>query len=477
MKTIRTIIVFLFVVISGCTKENTQTPSDNTTKYLTLFFVNDVHAQIDNFAKVKYIIDTERKTTDVIVASSGDLFSGNPIVDNYDPKGFPIIDLMNYIGFDIAVIGNHEFDYGINELANRINQSDFQWVCANVNTSKSTLPQLPPYKTITKNNLNITFLGLVETGGSHSKIIPATHPQKVETLTFERAQNIVNKYANTKTDENADLFIALSHLGYNGFDKNMGDFQLAQQFPFFDLIIGGHSHAIIDTVVNSIPIFQANCYLNYLGKIKLTIKNRAIKSIKFDLINLNNFTQFDKELQAIIDNYNDCPELDEVIGYSQHYHSRSQLGCFYTDALRLQTKTDVAFQNTGGIRSGLDKGNITKREIYEISPFNNGVVIYKMTVAEIKEFLIGSKSGFYYSGIKLAKVGNKIELRDLNNNIIPNDYILTVGINDYIPAVNDLYFPNNGVLQPLTAAETLIAYLQNIEHTVDYTNCSRYFRY
>ena len=138
---------------------------------------------------------------------------------------------------------------------------------------------------------------------------------------------------------------------------------------------------------------------------------------------------------------------------------------------------DVSFQNTGGIRTSLDQGNITKREIFEISPFNNGTIIFEMTVAEIKQFLIGSESGFYYSGVYIRKVGDEIEIQDLKDRKIPDDYILKVGINDYIPAVNNIFFPDNGIAQPLTAAETLIAYLQEINNEVNYQYCNQYFRY
>ncbi|MCF6358618.1 MAG: bifunctional metallophosphatase/5'-nucleotidase [Draconibacterium sp.] len=475
MKTIFTTFFILLIFIFGCTKDN-QT-NDSVTTNLTIFFVNDVHGQIENFSKVKHIVDAEREKTNVMVVSSGDLFSGNPAIDNYTPKGYPIIDIMNQIGFDIAVLGNHEFDYGIEMLSDRIEQSQFPWVCANVNTNSSQLTQPPPFATLTIDNLKITFLGLIETGGSNSKIIPSSHPGKIDELTFYRAQNIVTDFKDTKTQEDADLFIALSHLGIIGFEDNIGDFELAQQNFFFDMIIGGHTHAKVDTTIANIPVFQAGSYLHSLGKIELTVKNRSIQSVNYNLINLDNYTQHDNELKATIETYNDLPELKEVIGYSYRYHSRWQLGCFYTDAMRLKMDVDVAFQNTGGIRTGIDEGNITKREIYEISPFNNGTIIFEMTVAEIKQFFIGSRSGFYYSGIQIRKVDGKIEIRDLNNRKIPDNYILTVGINDYIPAVNDMYFPDNGVVQPLTAAETLIAYLTDINREVDYPGCNRYFRY
>lgn len=475
MKTIQAILFLFLVFIFGCNPENETT--DNTTKDLTIFFVNDVHAQIDNFSKVKHIIDAEREITNVIVASSGDLFSGNPVVDNYNDKGYPIIDLMNQIGFDIAVIGNHEFDYGVETLADRIEQSDFPWICANVDVNNTGIPQPAPFATVIIDNIKVTFLGLIETGGSKLEIIPSSHPLKVKDLTFKRAQDIVKNYQNIKTQEDADLFIALSHLGHNGYENQLGDFQLARQNFFFDMIIGGHSHYVIDTTIANIPIFQSGGYLNYLGKIELNLKNKSIQSINFDLIDLENYAQHDNDVKAKIDTYNDLPELKEVIGYSHQYHSRSQVGCFYTDAMRMKMDVDVAFQNTGGVRSTLDMGNITKREIFEISPFNNGTIIFEMSAAEIKQFLMGSESGFFYSGIIIRKIGDHIQIKDLQNREIPDDYILKVGINDYIPAVHNIYFPDNGTIQTLTAAETLIFYLENINSDVDYNDCNHYFRY
>lgn len=474
MKTIKAILFVFLVFLFSCNEDNSV---NDSSKNLTIFFVNDVHSKIDNFSKAKYIIDAEREITNVIVASSGDLFSGNPVVDNYEEKGYPIIDIMNDIGFDISVVGNHEFDYGVDVLKDRMEQANFPWVCANVDVGKSGLPDLPAYHTISIGDLKITFLGLIETGGSNNKIIPATHPNKIKELTFERAQNVVKDYMQLKSEEDADLLIALSHLGVSSYNENIGDFDLARQNYFFDLIISGHNHIVMDTTISKTPIFQAGGDLDYLGKIQLSIKNKTITSVDFDLIDLNTFSDNDKPLQAKIETYNNWPELKEVIGYSHQYHSRSQVGCFYTDAMRLQMNVDVAFQNTGGVRSTLQPGDIIKRKIYEISPFNNGTIIFEMTVAEIKQFLIGSESGFYYSGIIIRKTGDKIIINDIHNREIPDDYLLSVGINDYIPAVHPMYFPDNGILQSLTAAETLIAYLENINNEVDYQYCNRYFRY
>ncbi|MCD6353961.1 MAG: 5'-nucleotidase C-terminal domain-containing protein [Prolixibacteraceae bacterium] len=256
----------------------------------------------------------------------------------------------------------------------------------------SGVPQSPAFVTLTVGNVKATLLGLIETSGKSNAIIPSSHPWKVKDFIFMKANDIVTNFLNTKNSENADLFIALSHLGYNGGDGKMGDLQLASKNYFFDLIIGGHSHQQIDTTVNTIPIFQAGAYLHNLGKIELILQNRKIQSVNYHLIHLDNYTEYDAPLAELIDNYENLPELDEVIGHAAQNLSRPQVGCFYTDALRIQMNVDVAFQNTEGVLAGLKKGDITKREIYEISPFNNGTIIYKMTVAQIKEFLIGSGS-------------------------------------------------------------------------------------
>ncbi len=449
-----------------------------TAKDLTIFFVNDTHGQLDNFSKIKYIIDEERQETNVIVVSAGDMFSGNPIVDIYSPKGYPMIDVMNAVGFDLMAIGNHEFDYGEDVFQDRKEQSNFPWLCANINTDNSVISTPPEYTTISIDDLKITFLGLLETNGSPDDIIPATHPSKIENISFERPEDVVSSYVNLKEQEDADLYIALTHLGIFDYNDWFDDFSLANQFPYFDLIIAGHTNQILDTVVNNIPIVEAGKYLNYLGRTRLTIKNKLIETIHTEHIDLNEYQEYDADLKTKIDAYNiSLPFLDDVVGYSHLNHHKYAIGCFYTDAFREYLNVDFAIQNSGGVRATLDEGDITKREIYAISPFNNGTLIYNMSVAEIKTFISETESGNYYSGIQIEKVDNTLIIKDAEGNILDDATILTVGINDYIPTVYSSYFPENGVVQSLTAAETLIAYLETINNQVNYPVCDCYFRF
>jgi len=472
----RSYLFFFLIILIGCSDETLIKEEESESQNLTIFFVNDQHGELTNFAKIKHIVDEEELKTNVIVACSGDIFSGNPIVDNHEQKGFPMIDLMNRVGFDISVLGNHEFDYGEAILKDRINQSQFDWICANVDMGTSGVPEPLETKTINVGNLKITFLGLIETSGNGD--IPLTHPWRVKNINFMRPETVVGQYSEVKEHEQSDLLIALTHLGHNGFGGILGDFQLAEQFSFFDLIIGGHSNQLLHEVINGIPVFQAGNDLNYLGKIELSVKNRSVETIDYELIDLNAYQDFDLAIKELIDEYeSSMPELDEVIGYSHLHHPRSSVGCFYTDALKGDMMVDISFQNTGGIRSSLDEGDITRREIYEIDPFNNGTVNYTMTVEEIKHFLRSSGSGFYYSGLQINQIGNQVEIRDANGTVLSDDIDLSVGINDFIPAIFESYFPEGRMTFDQTTAESIISYLEEQENQVNYTECSRFFRY
>ena len=478
MKFRHLILLFVPLLFVYCSKDSDPQiepiPTEQS-KFLTIFHINDPHGQIDNFAKVKYIIDAERDTTNVIVTCGGDIFSGNPVVDYHPEKGYPMIDLMNQIGFDICALGNHEFDYGPAILADRMEQANFDWVCANVDPGTTSIPDPFEYSSITVEDLKVSFLGLVETNGKEDAIIPSTHPWRVQDLIFEKPQDVVAQFSSIKEQEEADLYVALTHLGYSG--SGFKDYDLAHDYPYFDLILGGHSHSTLATSANNIPVFQAGGYLNKMVKIMLEIKERKIESYSYEMIDLNAYSNYDTQLQTIIDDYNNLPYLYEVIGNSLSYHSKAEVGCFYTDALRLKMNVDITIQNTGGVRSDLDEGDITRRDIFEISPFNNGTVIYEMTVADIKDLFIGSGAGFYYSGVHIEQQNTDIKISDLNGNELHDQAILRLGSNDYIPAVYDNYFPTNGEVQSLTAAETIISYLEEINSEVDYENCERYFRY
>ncbi|MEP4534894.1 MAG: bifunctional UDP-sugar hydrolase/5'-nucleotidase [Cyclobacteriaceae bacterium] len=453
-------------------KQVTDPDPSEESQRLSIFYINDQHGQLDNFAKIKHIVDAARDTTNALLVCAGDMFSGNPIVDQYSQKGYPMIDVMNKTGFDVSVLGNHEFDYGTEVLKQRVEQAEFKWVCANVDMQESGVEQPEAYTTIATGNLNVTFLGLVETNGKPDDVIPATHPWRVEQLKFQRFEEITERYARTGEEENADVYVALTHLGQGS------DVYLAENFPYFDVIIGGHSHQVVDRVVHGVPIVQAGSYLNYLGRIDMILKDGQVTSSRVSLTDLNEYAQVDDELQSVIEDYNTAPEFDEVVGYANSHHERNELGCFYTNALKEYMEVDASFQNSGGIRSSIDQGDITALEIFNMDPFNNGSVIFTLTAKEIKDFFIETRAGVHVSGITLEQTQGDLIIRNEDGLEMADGDLITIGLNDYIPAVYDQYFPlEKADIQSLTTAETVIEYLKTINSTVDDEGCNRFFSY
>ncbi|MFT5965051.1 MAG: 5'-nucleotidase/UDP-sugar diphosphatase, partial [Flavobacteriaceae bacterium] len=133
-------LIFAVYLLWGCgsdviSDKKNQTPSQEGAIEVVLFAMNDMHGKIDRFSKVKPFIDQARAVSDkVFLVSAGDIFSGNPIVDFHPEKGSPIVSLMDAVGMDVSVLGNHEFDYGQAILNDRMSEAGFPFICANVSS-------------------------------------------------------------------------------------------------------------------------------------------------------------------------------------------------------------------------------------------------------------------------------------------------------------------------------------------------------
>ncbi len=453
----------LFIGLVGCSNID----SDATEK-LTIFFINDPHGKLNNFAKIKHIVDQERSETNVMLVAGGDIFSGNPIVDQYSDKGFPIVDIMNKTGFDASALGNHEFDYGIEILNRRMDQSEFEWLCANVDASGSQFIQPKPYHTFEVGDLKVTILSFVETRGNPR--MPSTHPNNIKDITFMAYETVAPKYETLKEKEGADVLLALTHLG------NRTENELANNFPFMDLVIGGHTNNVKSELVNGIPVLMAGGNLSHLGKIELKIRDRKIMEHKTTLIDLSQYSEVDTELMTDIDVYNDAPEFNEVLGTSLTDLDGGEVGCLYSTAVREMLDVDVMFQNGGGVRSDLDEGDITKMEILKIAPFGNRAVIFDMTLDELESFLVSDIEGMHYTGINIQQEGTDLIFLDASDEILPDNFPMKVALNDYVATKYAEFLKPEREVLTLTMAEILMEYVDKVD-TVSFEGCSRYFRY
>ena len=439
---------------------------------IVIFAINDPHSEIENFAKIKPLIDAEKaRNQKVYFVAAGDLFSGNPIVDYHLNKGYPMIDMLNKTGLDVSVIGNHEFDYGQAILNDRLEQANFPFICDNVSGGTGKLGDIKGSTIITKDNFSIAFVGVVETGSPGG--YPLTHPKKIQGLSFTEGLDSFENYKDLKVSDDVDLIVALTH--YGGYK----DEEILENHDFVDLVIGGHTN-------QEYGVAHANGYkvmsggnLEKISKTTLTVANKQITNFEFELINLSNSDlALDNALAEDIDGYFNNPNFYTNIGSSLSTLTRNSTGCFYTDALQVISDSDMVIQNSGGIRDIIYEGVITPFSIYSIDPFGNGFDTYTMSVSELRNFLNEFPSSFSYSLDTSFKV-----LKNVNNEFIffKDDILLqdnsqvTLSLNDYISSVFPNLLPTNPSYSfPLTTADYIIEYLTNhTDQPIDYLGCNR----
>jgi 5'-nucleotidase/UDP-sugar diphosphatase len=432
-----------------------------------VFAVNDMHAAIDNFPKLAYIVDSLKALyPDMLLVAAGDNQTGNPVNDQYPEKGLPMIELMNATGFDLSAVGNHEFDTGPEGFSALSGKAKFSFICANLVTDKRFDFHIQPYKIITlPNGLRLAFLGLLQVSQSG---IPDTHPDNVRDFVFLSPYETAREYLWLK--DSSDIFIALTHLGFED------DVKLAETLPAgLDLIIGGHSHTRVEKeqVHNGILITQAENKLKYGTLIRLAVSSDGTVQKSMQLIDIRNSKNEKPAIRAIVDKYNDNPVLNQVIATAtDDFSSSEELGYLMADAQRAAAGADIALMNPGGVRiDRLSKGPVTIKNVYELDPFGNELVVTKLTGEEVLSllkaaWLVDDKSPVYPSGIIIkVKVNQDRDLKELtvmteNGEPLDKNRVYSVAMNSYMTQVYNYQHSDPGQSLFFTTAQALINFLK-----------------
>lgn len=436
---------------------------------ITIFHINDLHGKIDNLAKIAWLIKEEKKKNpNTFFVSAGDNFSGNPVVDQYEPKGEPVRWLYSAIGLDVLALGNHEFDYGQENLKRFMTGAPFRVICANLETSdQAVIPQPATYTIIeTSDKVKLAFLGLLQVEPDTGQ--PGTHPAKLGGLKFHDPLQIAAKYSSLR--DQCQVVIALTHLGYET------DRQLAGKTGFLDIIIGGHTHTVIEkpAPVNGVLITQAGSQARFLGRIDIVLQDGKITDKQGLLIEISTIAGEDGDIKKKIAEFNDNPYLEKkVTTLAQPVKGLALVGHLVTDAICSIHRLDIALHNQGGIRSDRLEKEVKLKAIYTILPFGDYVVQFNLSPEEIRSLLKNTfermgRLDLYVSGITYiisytagSKV-TKIELYDLAGRPLDENRTFRVGMNDYMASSNTYAFDHRdpGKSLDATVAATLTQYLQ-----------------
>jgi 5'-nucleotidase len=349
---------------------------------VTLLQVNDVYrfTPTDRGARGGLArVSTLRKeimarSPNTLFLLSGDTIS--PSVESLTYKGAQMIDAWNAVGLDYSVFGNHEFDFGPEVLKERMKESRFGWLGANVIDKKTgkTFADTPPYVIREFEGVKIGIIGLVL---PETKVTSRPGPD----VEFLNPCDVARRLVPEMRSRGANVVVGLTHLTMRE-DKELA------RCADFDLIIGGHEHTLLESLSVRTPIFKMTSDAREMARIQLNIYagSGRLESIDWEAIPVTSEIASDPTFDSVMRKYEKLlRELDERVGRTdvpleaRDEPSRSEetnVGDFIADTFRRVTGADVAILNGGTIRADtvIDAGDLTRRDVLSILPFPNPVV-------------------------------------------------------------------------------------------------------
>jgi 2',3'-cyclic-nucleotide 2'-phosphodiesterase (5'-nucleotidase family) len=383
-------------------------------KDLAILYTNDVHCAVDNGIGYAGVAALKQQLLDdgcyVALVDVGDAVQGDAI--GTLSKGSYIIDIMNEVGYDVATVGNHEFDYGMNRFFELRDMAKFPYVSANFVDLASGAPVLEPYTMLTFNGVKVAFVG-VSTPFTITSSTPAYFQDANGNFIYGFSQAngpeafyaVVQAAVDSAAAEGADYVIALTHLGIDASNSPYTSSELIENTTGIDIVIDGHSHSVVECerVKNKdgvrVLLTQTGTKLESVGMAYITkegslstglISDFAEKDADTEAFIAQIQAQFEKLLNEVVANTDvDLvifePGTDPAVRIVRN--AETNLGDLCADAYRYISGADIAFVNGGGVRTNIDMGEITYGEIIKVHPFGNMLCMVEASGQEILDAL------------------------------------------------------------------------------------------
>ena len=398
---------------------------------IVILHVNDVHCGLndtigyDGF--VLYREEMKKKYKNVITVDVGDHIQGGSI--GAISNGDAIIKLMNNIVFNVSILGNHEFDYGIEQLLKLGENISSNYICSNFCYNKNKSSIFEPYKIVNVGDKKIGFIGVLtpltltktylasvkdDNGERIYDFLPDNNAKDL----YDRIQKHIDELRN---NQNVSYVILLTHFGMEVEDYTSDG--LLSHLENADAVLDGHTHRIYNTTSKdkngkNVPISQTGTKLESIGKLIIKadgsfetdiIKEVPEPSVKEGAIKITRNDKgiwVNKETYQFIDSlwneYSD--ELNEFIGKSDFdieiypensidshtsfcRYTECSLGNLVSDAVKESGGGEIAFLNGGGVRNSLPKGNITNSKVIDILPWFSYIISKQVPGQDILDAL------------------------------------------------------------------------------------------
>ncbi len=381
---------------------------------IIILYTNDVHCATKGYAPfAAYRAQLISEGNTVITVDAGDALQGEMI--GALTEGSAIADIMNNVGYDIAIPGNHEFDYKVETLLNiSTNEAKYDYICANFYDIINEKTVFKPYVIKEIGEEKIAFVGIA-TPETYSKSTPTYFQDENGNFIYDFREDcfyeVIQDAVNSALSEGATKVVAIGHLGINGTTEGWRSTDVIANTYGIDAFIDAHAHEIIEQSVfknikgEDVILSSTGTKFNYFGK--MTISENAVTTelISPDVINIDSLSQNAKDaydkVNGIVNGYNSEFEyLFEEIGESEVKlaindengkrivrSDETNAANFVTDAYKSVTGADVAFVNGGGVRSEIPIGKFTRKAVMDINPWNNEMCVIEVSGRQLLDAL------------------------------------------------------------------------------------------
>lgn len=380
---------------------------------IVVLYTNDVHCAVDDnigyAGLAAYRADMKKATDYVTLADAGDAVQGAPI--GTLSKGEYPVQIMNEVGYDVAVPGNHEFDYGMNQFLTLAKEQKSGYTCCNFMNLKTGKPVFDAYKMVTYGSTKVAYVG-IDTPEAVSKSTPAYFQDAGGNYIYGFCQGgsgrdlyaAVQSAVDAARKEGAKYVIAVGHCGVDEQSAPWRSTDIIANVSGLSAFIDGHSHSVIpaqavkDKDGKSISLTSTGTKLANIGKLVI----KADGSITTGLVGKEDYPAKDTATKTFVDTIkaqNDVL-LNKVVaktsvalttlGADGKRAVRSQetnLGDLCADAYRAMAGADVGLVNGGGIRADIAAGSITYGDIIKVHPYGNALCMVKATGRQILDAL------------------------------------------------------------------------------------------
>lgn len=378
---------------------------------IVIIHTNDVHCGYLAYDKVAALAEE----ADCLI-DAGDAIQGD-VVGTLSEGGY-IVEIMNELGYDLAVPGNHEFDYGMDRFLELVEAADYPYIAANfLNAAGETV--FEPYKMLEVDGVQIAFVGLC-TPETFTKTPPANLQDENGTFIYDFCQREGQLYAVAQAaiDDaeaaGADYIVGVGHLGIAPSSEPWTSREVIEHTVGFDAFIDGHSHSTVSEMVkdlegNEVLLAQTGTKAASIGRLTIredgtifheNLDPAAITADSETTVFLEGITSRIGALQNQVVARTDVElTINDAEGKRAVRHSETNLGDFCADAYRVLMGADVAFVNGGGIRDSIPAGDITYGDIIRVHPFGNEICLVEVTGQQIKDCLeLGARDLPHESG-------------------------------------------------------------------------------